>query len=68
MSGFVGSIAISETPKFGNKSVLLLQFSPPSVDFQSPPLGEPTQIILGLVGLNSTILILPTPLLLPLFW
>ena len=42
MFELVGSIAISETPKFGSKSVLLLQFSPASTDFQRPPAGAPT--------------------------
>ena len=54
-----------ETPITGRLSVLVDQLFPPSVDFHSPPPGEPTQIIFLSNGSNAMQLILPLPLFLP---
>ena len=50
ISVFVGSIKISETPNTGKLSVFVVQLSPPSIVFQSPPPGAPIQNILASVG------------------
>ena len=50
MSGFVGSIAMSLTPKTGSVSVRVRQVVPPSVVFHNPPAGAPIQNVFASVG------------------
>ena len=58
---FEGSIAISETPITAKSSVLVDQLTPPLIDFQSPPSGAPTYIILLSLGSKRIKFNLPAP-------
>ena len=53
-------------PITGKLSVLVVQLLPPSVVFQSPPPGDPIQIILGSKGSKAIAFTLPFPLFFPL--
>src|ERR1043165_6581690 len=50
MFGLAGSMMMALTPSVGRVSVLVDQVDPPSVVFQMPPLGAPTNIVFGSVG------------------
>ena len=56
-----GSIAMSEQPTIGNWSVLVVQFSPPSMDFHKPPNGDASHMMLLLFGSNFRKLTLAAP-------
>ena len=57
----LGLIAKSVHPITGSWSVVVVQEVPPLVDFQNPPEGAPTYIILELTGSNRTKFNLPAP-------
>ena len=61
---FVGSIAMCETPITGRLSVFVLQLFPPSTDFQSPPAGDPTQMMFPSFGSKAIQFTRPFPLFL----
>ena len=63
--GFIGFMAIYDTPITGKLSVLVDQLLPPSDDFHKPPPGDPIQIISLSNGSKAIQFILPFPLFLP---